>query len=214
MNMHNMIRVFALLLASTLLAPYTPAKAQSQKQKMINNLLTQIGLFQTFMGKARKGYKIVGDGIHLIKDIKHGEFSLHQHYFNSLEMVNPQIRKYAKVTAIIRYEYEILQMQRKTTRFVNGSRLYSAGEIIYINQVFDRLLEQTSRNMEELAIIVKDGEVKMSDDERIRRIDQLYLSVQNDQRFSQHFATNVRGLGLNRTVSHAELQRLKELYKN
>lgn len=208
-----MFKVVALLFICVQLLPCAPAQAQSQKQKMIKNLLTQIGLFQTFMGKARKGYKIVGDGIHLIKDIKQGEFSLHNQYFNSLETVNPQIKKYAKVKAIIRYEYEILQMQQKITRYINMSHRYSPGEITYVHRVFDRLLEQTARNMEELAMIVQDG-VKMSDDERIRRIDQLYLSVQDDQRFCRHFTANVRGLSQNRAASHNELQRLKQLYNN
>lgn len=189
-------------------------RAQGQKQKMIKNLIAQIALFQTFMGKAKKGYKIVGDGIHLIRDIKNGEFSLHHDYFNALSSVNPQVKKYAKVAAIMQYEYDILQTGEKTLRQIKSSNRYSPGEISYIQKVFDRLLEATAGNIDELALVIKDGEVKMSDDQRIKRIDKLYLKVQNDRVFAQHFCERVRRLASDRMNYGQELRQMKALYKD
>lgn len=194
--------------------PAVPVAAQSQKQKMIKNLIAQVALFQTFMGKAKKGYKIVGDGIHLIRDIKNGEFNLHNDYFNSLSSVNPQVKKYAKVAAIMQYEYEILQTCEKTLRQIKSSNRYSPGETSYIQKVFDRLLEETSGNMDELALIIKDGEVKMSDDQRIKRIDKLYLKVQSDRVFAQHFTERTRRLGADRSSYEQQMQQVQTLYQD
>ena len=49
------------------------------------NLFAEVN--EVYAGYLKKGYDITQDGLKLISDIKHGDFDLHNDYFNSLKKV-------------------------------------------------------------------------------------------------------------------------------
>ena len=71
-----------------------------QKKTQIKYLVQQIAAFQVYIGYVEKGYSIAKKGLNAISNIKHGDFSMHNDYFNSLKIVNPKIKKYWKVADI------------------------------------------------------------------------------------------------------------------
>src|SRR5438046_646086 len=87
---------------------------QSKTQKKY--LLEQILALKTYIGYAEKGYSIASKGLNTIKDIKDGDFNLHDNFFNSLSAVNPQVKKYSKVAAIIAMQISIGKVVHNTVR--------------------------------------------------------------------------------------------------
>src|SRR5437870_5513652 len=83
-----------------------------QKETQRKYLIEQIVAFKTYLGYAVEGYSTAKLGLNTIKDIKNGDFNLHDNYFKSLSVVNPQIKKYSKVAAIISMQISISKVMR------------------------------------------------------------------------------------------------------
>ncbi len=85
-----------------------------QKKTQKKYLLEQIAALQTYIGYAGKGYSIVTGGLSIIRNIKHGDFNLHNNFFNSISSVNPAIKKYSKVVSIIVMQISIAKQVSDT----------------------------------------------------------------------------------------------------
>src|SRR6266700_2397107 len=85
-----------LLLACTSL--HIPAYTQSSATTV---MIEQIIKLQAFIVVLEKGYQVVNTGLTIIGDIKRGDLSLHTNYFNSLETVSPQVKKYSRIASIV-----------------------------------------------------------------------------------------------------------------
>lgn len=65
-------------------------------------------------------------------------------------------------------------------------------------RVYTNMLFLCDANLAELLTIIRSDESAMKDDERIKRLDQLYTDMQDKHAFVQDFANDTRALGLNR----------------
>lgn len=59
-------------------------------------MLDQIAALKAYIVTAEKGYQIAEDGLHTIRDIKSGEFTLHSTHYASLSTVNPVVKNVVK----------------------------------------------------------------------------------------------------------------------
>src|SRR5450631_2488296 len=91
----------------------------NQKAADLKSMGKQIVLLQLYIGWIEKGYNIARSGLTLIGEIKQGEFNLHNVFFSSLSSVNPAIRRYSKVAAIIDYELSVIRELNKIPAIKN-----------------------------------------------------------------------------------------------
>ena len=161
---------------------------QNKTQKKY--LMEQIAALKVYGGYLKKGYGIAKDGLNLISDIKNGDLDLHKDYFNSLTDVRPVIKKYPKVKDIMVLQDAILKMVRSSKRELLHGNLFTAEEVDYLNRVFDRLLKDCSQTTEELEMVVTSGSLKMTDDERIDRIDAIYTVSIEQYKFARVFISD------------------------
>ncbi|HAK11028.1 MAG TPA: hypothetical protein DCO78_02785, partial [Chitinophagaceae bacterium] len=183
MKMRCMKRI--LLLATVGLFALLSSNAQiadewlNQKATQKKYLLQQIAALKVYLGYAKKGYNIVNGGITTIKNIKNGDLNLHRDFFNSLKNVNPAIRRYAKVADIIAYQVKIIKQTKGTLQQIRETKQFTETEMDYCKQVFDNLLDECMKTVEELILVTTSGKLEMKDDERLKRIDRLYTDVQD-----------------------------------
>lgn len=202
------ILLFLLLLVSAAgsLQAQTFAEWFNQKQTQRKYLLQQIAALQVYIGYAKKGYNIAKEGLTTIGGFTKGELNLHTDYFNSLKSVNPEIRRYAKVADIISLQIKIVQNYNRTYRRLNSSDAFSDGELAYIRRVFRKLLDVCDKTLDELITITTDGKLEMKDDERMERIDKLYLDMQDKYTFSQSFSNDTKSLAASRLKEKTDVQ--------
>ncbi len=207
------ILLFLLLLASAAgtLQAQTFAEWFQQKKTQKKYLLQQIAALQVYIGYAQKGYNIAKDGLNTIGGFTRGEFNLHTDYFNSLKSVNPEVKRYAKVADIIALQIKIVQNYNRTYRQLNSSDAFSADELAYISRVFGRLLDDCDKTLDELITITTDSKLEMKDDERIKRIDNLYLDMQDKFTFSQSFSNDAKSLAASRIKDKTDVQTSRAL---
>lgn len=183
----------------------------SQKKTQIKYLLAQIAANKVYIEYAQKGYGIARKGLNTIQNIKKGDFNLHQDFINSLSVINPKVKSYARVADIIAYQLRIIKNVSTTIRNLKESYQFANGELDFCKTVFERLLEESLKNLDELFLIVTFDELQMKDDERIKRIDQLYLEMQHKYGFCQSFSDECSVLAMQRLSEQAEIKLSKKL---
>lgn len=172
-------------------------------------LLQQIAALQVYLGYAKKGYNIVTGGINTIRNIKNGDLNLHRDFFNRLQNVNPVISQYAKVADIIAYQVKIIKQTKLVLQQIRETKQFTEAELNYCKQVFDTLLDECIKTVEELTLVTTSGELEMKDDERLKRIERLYTDVQDKYSFTCSFSEDMGLLAVQRLGEQMEINRSK-----
>ncbi|GAC1382538.1 MAG: hypothetical protein NVSMB45_08730 [Ginsengibacter sp.] len=208
-----MKKIFTILICFSAAASYSQTYDEwfQQQKTQKKYLLEQIAALHTYIGFAQKGYAVVSGGINTIRDLRKGDFSMHNNFFNSLTAVNPKIKKYVKVAAIIAAQISIAKQVHHTLKICRNTQQLSGTELKYLKQVFNNLLDECAGNLDELFGLVTSGEQQMKDDERIKRIDRLYDAMQDKQVFVQSFSHSAEGLSIQRRNEQYDIQIEKKL---
>ena len=198
--------VFSILANAQTLAEWT-----QQKETQIKYLLDQIAANNVSIDYLEKGYELAKTGLNTIQNIKKGDFNLHRDFFGSLEIVNPKIKTYTKVADIIAYQVRIVKNISTTIKNLKESGQFNADELDYSKAVFENLLEECLKNVDELYLVITSGALQMTDDERIKRIDQLYTDMQDKYSFCQSFSEEHSVLAMQRLGEQLEIKFSKQL---
>ena len=194
-----------------------PANAQTlaewtqQKKTQIQYLLDQIAANKVSIDYLEKGYEIARTGLNTIQNIKNGDFNLHRDFFGSLEIVNPKIKTYTRVADIIAYQVRIVKNISTTIKNLKESGQFNVDELDYCKAVFENLLDGCLENMDELYLVITSDELQMTDDERIKRIDQLYTDMQDKYSFYQSFSEECSVLAMQRLSEQVGIIMSKKL---
>lgn len=149
-----------------------------QKQTQREYLMQQIAALKVYGEYLNKGYGIVRDGTDLISEFTDGEFSLHRDYFHSLDSVNPELLKNGKVQSAIKM-HEAMQQQRSSVwSNISPSEFFNATEKRDIRKHLNGMEQDCDRELEELLLLLTDGKLELTDDERLKRIDRIYKTTQ------------------------------------
>ncbi|OJV54339.1 MAG: hypothetical protein BGO31_13015 [Bacteroidetes bacterium 43-16] len=162
----------------------------NQKKTQKEYLLNQIAALQVYIEYGKKGYQIYDKGLGLIGTFKGGEFNLHNDFFLSLKGVNPRIARYGKVAAIIQLQYNTIRTSTQTIRAVRDSDAPTERKN-YISRVFNNILTDSEKLVEELLLLTTSNKLELKDDERLRRIDLLYDKMQEKNTTAQEFRNEV-----------------------
>ena len=179
----------------------------SQKEADIKYMLNQIAALQAYIGYAEKGYSIAQKGLTFIGDLKKGEFDLHSAFFSSLGTVSPSISKYAKVADIISYQLSIVQGFKKILQLKN----MSPSEVSYLQTVYNNMSGACTRSLTDLINIITDDTYQMTDNQRVKRIDNIYVDMKDKYAFTQSFTSDAALLAAQREDELNETQFLKSL---
>ena len=205
-----MIRIF---IAAVLLVVHPSLYAQfNQKAKERKRQLEQMAALKIYLGYIKQGYGIVRDGNRLISDIKNGDLGLHRSYFGSLEKVNPDIRNSDKVAAIIRMQQEMATQRQQLARKAVQSGLLTAAELRELNLLHAAISAASDKDLEALQLVITDGKLRMTDDQRIARIEQLYEKTIGDNVYQNRFSRRVAALMTARRQATNDQEILRALH--
>lgn len=181
------------------------------QEKQREELLKQIAAFKVYIEYAQKGYSIAKKGLNAISDFKRGELDLHADYFNSLNLINPQIKNYSRVAKIISLQVNILNSCNRTIRHINQNDLFHGNEVAYIKRVLERLITDCDTAVDELIAVLTQGKLEMKDDERLERIDKLYQSMQENYSFCEDFSNQTRMMSFLRSTESKDVKTSRAL---
>jgi hypothetical protein len=120
-----------------------------------------------------EGYRIVSAGYSQIRSIAQGNFTLHQNFLNALLAVSPAVRNDYRVVNIIDNELELVKEYQAVQVYFGSGGHFTAAELSYFTTMYANLLNGSLRNLDELAMVMTPGELRMSDAERLSTIDRI-----------------------------------------
>jgi hypothetical protein len=187
------------------------AQTQEATQLILN--YEKLKQLEEILDNMYKGYKILTQGYNRIKDIAEGNFELHQVFLDGLFAVNPSVAKYKRIPDIIRYQSLLMKEYRRAfNRFKNDPNL-TPDEVRYLEKVYSYLVDQSLKNLEELAMIITANKLRMSDDERIQSIDRIYFDIENKLSFLRYFNNSTQILVVQRAKESSEVGTVKKFYE-
>ena len=176
----------------------TFAEWTQQKKTQIKYLEQQIVGLEVYTTYLQKGYKIAGEGLSVISDIKNGDFNMHNNYFNSLKRINPNLEKYFRIADIILLQLRIQNTCHRAVQTIKENTWFTGNEITYIQDFFAKLLAEASEEINQLMAVTTPNNFIMKDDERIVQIDKIYHDMLDNLSFAENFINEIYVLGLQR----------------
>lgn len=205
-----MRKLFCLMIA---VLAFGSGYAQTQEATQLILNYEKLKQLEEILDNMYKGYKILTQGYNRIKDIAEGNFELHQVFLDGLFAVNPSVAKYKRILDIIKYQSLLMKEYRKAfNRFKNDPNL-TPDEVRYLEKVYSYLVNQSLKNLEELAMIITANKLRMSDDERIQSIDRIHFDIENKLSFLRYFNNSTQILVVQRAKESSEVGAVKKLYE-
>lgn len=207
-----MKQLFLFMMAFSLVQ-YTSAQGFfNQDGEMIKKNFLQITLLTTYGQYVMKGYQIMEGGLHSIHDIKNREFSLHVSYINSLKNVNPKIKGYDEVQAIQTIATALIEGCKRLQTDARHATVLNDNEVAYIKNISNDILTETSKDLNELNLVVTSDSLSMTDDERLKQIDRLYSRVVRSYQNFKSLNGSIRQVIAGRKQASRHDSELKQWY--
>ena len=184
-----------------------------QKKTEIKYLEQQIAGLQMYIGYIQKGYKIAKKGLTAITDLKKGDFILHNDYFNSLKTINPKVSKFFRIADIFSLQSNIAKTCETSLQNAKENPLFTLKENSYIKNVFTKLLEETSNDINQVMAIITSSHFIMEDGERLLRINKIYADMLDKQVFLHRFSDDINLLGIQRLKESRDIEMSRLLNK-
>ena len=186
------------ILITLLMIPVKSMGQSAEIQQLILNI-EKLSQFKKILSDMKKGYELLSGGYKTVKDMTEGNFSLHKTFLDALMQVSPAVKNYKRVAEIVEYQISIVKESRNgMNRFIKSGN-FSGQEINYFEKVYGNLLNQSLRNLDELTMVITADKLRMSDDERLKAVDDIYEQMQDKLLFLRNFNTTSNVLALQRT---------------
>ena len=204
-----------LIIGILLLGLFFPARLTAQSQEMQQLLLNieKLAQFKQILTDMKKGYQILSGGYNTIKELSQGNFSLHETFLDALMQVSPTVRNYRRVGEIVKYQLLLVKEYKSAFEGFRNSGNFSPTEIAYCSRVYDNLLNQSLRNLDELVTVITANTLRMTDEERLTAIDKIYADMQDKLLFLRSFNNNTTVLAIQRAKERNDVRVMRSIYK-
>jgi hypothetical protein len=205
------IGILALLVAFSLrlsAQPFSFGDLFGQAGKLKKNYLAQIAAYQVFESELKQGYQVIKHGLGGIRDINTAELNAHSSYYQSLEQVNHTVKNDPRVPEILQWQGEINESFSKT---ITG---LTSDEQSYWADVKAGVFKACNTDLTDLQHLLQNGDLQMTDDERLRRLAKIHASMLDKYQFTQSFIASARLLVVQRAHEVNGTQTLRKLYEN
>ena len=186
--------------------------AQSDEAQQLLLNVEKLAQFKKILKNIKDGYQILFKGYTTIKNISEGNFLIHKTFLDGLLAVSPAVKKYKRVADIISDQSRIVKEYKAAFNKFKTDNIFSPGEISYMNKVYGNLFNQSLKTLDELAMVITAGKLRMSDDERLQAIDRIYNNVIDQFSFLKDFNSSTAFLSLQRKSEQAEIAMSRKIY--
>jgi len=205
--------LFTLALALSFTAPLT-SRAQSVTDCIEQLILDyqKLAGMKSILSQMYSSYQVLSRGYNAVRNVSQGNFSLHQVFLDGLLPVSPAVRRYPRVADIISDQVALFGEYRNAARYFSSSGRFSSDELQYISGVYNKLMDASLKNIDQLSMVMSDTKLRMSDAERLAAIDRIYLDSHSQLSYLRKFNDEAGKTLHIRLKVAAEKQTLNSLY--
>ncbi|HMU47880.1 MAG TPA: TerB family tellurite resistance protein [Chitinophagaceae bacterium] len=201
-----------LIIVATLCVCGVQGFSQSQEVQQLLLNVEKLAQFKKILNNMYTGYKVLYKGYTTIKDISEGNFDLHRNFLDGLLQVSPAVRKYKRIADIVSYQVRIVKEYKAAFNQFKQDKHFTTDEIDYLGKVYGNLFDASLKSLDELAMVVTAGKLRMSDDERLQAIDRIYNEVVDQFSFLQEFNNSTAILAVQREKDMMDIELSRKIY--
>jgi hypothetical protein len=172
----------------------------------------KLASLKNILGQMYTGYSVLTKGYGAVKDVAQGNFSLHEVFLDGLYLVSPTVRKYPRVTDIINDQAQLIREYKNASGAFHRDQRFNPDELAYMMNVYNNLVSQSLKNLDDLSMVVTDSQLRMSDAERLTAIDRIYLESHNQLSYLRKFNDQAARTSWQRTQGAADRQGMRSIY--
>ena len=164
------------------------------------------------LGQLYTDYHVLAKGYNAVKAASRGNFDLHKSFLDGLLLVSPAVRRYPRVVDIIRDQSLLLEGYHTAWNSFRRGGNFSPAELSYMLSVYNGLVSASLKTLSDLATVLSDGGMRMSDAERLAAIDHIYAASRSQLDFLNSFNDQSYRLAFQRSQQDNDRRTLKTLY--
>lgn len=200
------------MIIAILLLGINNSYAQSHEVQQLLLNVEKLAQFRQILADMKKGYEILSQGYNVIKNISEGNFNLHETFLDALYQVSPTVRRYKKIAGVVELQIKVVDHYRSGFSKFKASGQFTDNEINYLSRVYGQVVNESIKNLDDLAIVLTADKTRMSDDERLSAIDRIYADTEDKLLFLHQFNAKTGVLAMQRAKTIGEVEVLKNLY--
>ena len=199
-------------LVCVLLVARPQAKSQTAEVTQLILNIEKLDELRKILEELKKGYEILEKGYNTIKNLSEGNFKLHQAFLDGLLKASPAVKNYVRVQQIISAQLAILQECRKARNWLSVQEGLDQVETQLAEQLYAKLSSQSLQHLDALLLVLTEGKLRASDDERLKMIDQIHQDVTSQLTFLKQFNGSAAVLSAQRRNEQQDAQSSKQLF--
>ena len=164
------------------------------------------------LGQLYTSYGVLVKGYNAVKGASEGNFDLHKAFLDGLLAVSPAVRQYPRSKALIRQESLLLSEYHAAWNNVRQGGHFSPDELMHISWVYSKLISGSLKALSDLAMVLSDNQLRMSDAERLAAIDGIFTDSRSRLDFLDSFNEQNYRLERLRSLEDSDWKTLKTLY--
>ena len=186
------------------------AQAEEAEQLLLN--VEKLAQLKQILTDLKKGYQIVSTGYNTVKNISQGNFNLHKAFLDGLMEVSSTVKNYKKVSDIVSYQILIVKEYKNAYSRFKADGNFNPQELDYFGKVYANLFNQSLKNLDALVTVITANKLRMSDDERLKAIDDIFSSMLDKLTFLRQFNNNTTILAIQRAREKKDANTLQKIY--
>lgn len=147
-----------------------------------------------------------------ISDWANKQRELYKKYYDELVKVKSAIAPFQKVKHIIERQQELVEEYNHAFSLFKQDSHFSPQEISYMSGVYTGILNESVRNMKELALVINSFSTQMSDGKRLEMIDNIADKIEKNFNVLRGFNSQNIGISLQRSRSDGDREHIQNLY--
>jgi predicted transcriptional regulator YheO len=137
---------------------------------------------------------------------------LYQNYFDELWQVKDVLSYYHKIRGITEQEVALVNQYHRAWNGVTRDSHFTADEVDYMGRVYTGIIEQSIKNLDQIALVINSFVTQMTDQKRMQIIDQAAEAMQKNYNDLKTFTTENIQLSIQRSKDEHDVAVVRALY--
>jgi hypothetical protein len=138
--------------------------------------------------------------------------NLYKEYFDELQKVKSIISYYHRIKEITTAQENIIREYKRAFALFKQDGHFTAEEIIYMGQVYDGMLNESAKNLDQLFLVINSFVTQMTDAKRLEIINAAATNMSGTYNDLKLFNTQNIILSLQRSNDENDINTVKALY--
>lgn len=138
--------------------------------------------------------------------------TLYKKYFDELQQVKAALAYYHRVKDIIEKQVELISEYKAAWALFKQDKNFTSDELNYMREVYDGILEESVKNIDQLSLVIKALVTQMTDGKRMEIINAVDYKLDENLGDLREFNNQNKMISLQRASEKGDIETVKRLY--